>query len=155
MKVWNGFPRPQASSRRSVTSTFSAVTTTNTKRTEIAIAVVEHGGRFLVGQRPADVPLAGYWEFPGGKVQAGETPEQAAVRECREETDLDVEIFGEYAAIDHDYAHDRVALRFFRCRPVSAAAEPAPPFRWVAREELVLLRFPAANENLIGQISRL
>jgi mutator protein MutT len=129
---------------------YTVVTATNTARTEIAIAVVEYGGEFLVGQRSAGVPLAGYWEFPGGKVQAGETPEQAAVRECREESGLEVEILDEYAAVDHDYAHDRVALRFFRCRLLSVAAEPTPPFRWVARRELALLKFPAANENLIG-----
>ena len=49
--------------------------------TAIAVAVVEHDDRFLVGQRPAGKPLAGYWEFPGGRVEEGESPQQAAIRE--------------------------------------------------------------------------
>ena len=61
-------------------------------RTLIAIAIVEYDGLFLVGQRPPDVPLAGLWEFPGGKVQAGETPEAAAARECFEETGLTAQV---------------------------------------------------------------
>ncbi len=123
-------------------------------RTEIAIAVVERAGAFLVGVRPENVPLAGYWEFPGGKVLPGETPQQAAVRECREETGLEIEVIGVYSAAEHDYAHDRVALSFFRCRPLSPDAAPAPPFRWVGREDLALLRFPPANENLIASLIR-
>ena len=50
--------------------------------TDIAIAVVEQAGAFLIGQRPAGAPLAGLWEFPGGKSEPGETPEAAATREC-------------------------------------------------------------------------
>ena len=57
---------------------------------QIAVAVVEHDGRFLVGLRPAGKPLAGFSEFPGGKVHSGETPAEAAERECREETGLSV-----------------------------------------------------------------
>lgn len=56
--------------------------------TPIAIAVVQHADQFLIGQRPAGLVLSGYWEFPGGKIQLGETPEAAAVRECLEETGL-------------------------------------------------------------------
>lgn len=52
----------------------------------IAIAVVQRGEQFLIGQRPLGVALAGLWEFPGGKVLPGESPEAAAVRECQEET---------------------------------------------------------------------
>jgi mutator protein MutT len=55
-------------------------------RVEIAVAVVEHQGRFLIGKRPDDAALGGYWEFPGGKVEQGESPADAAIRECLEET---------------------------------------------------------------------
>ena len=60
--------------------------------TDIAIAVVEQHGQFLIGQRPADVALGGLWEFPGGKVEPGELPVNAAIRECLEETGLVVRI---------------------------------------------------------------
>src|SRR5438270_2656205 len=93
-------------------------------RTQIAIAVVEHEGCFLVGQRPPNVPLAGLWEFPGGKRQAGETAEAAAARECLEETGVPVEVGAEWAAVEHDYAHDHVELHFFHCTPIDPARPP-------------------------------
>src|SRR5881275_3042575 len=94
----------------------------NAMPTPIAIAVVEHDGRFLVGQRPAGVPLAGLWEFPGGKIEPGESPEAAAVRECLEETGIRVESLFRYPTIVHDYAHDRVELFFIACRPPNPQA---------------------------------
>lgn len=116
----------------------------------VAIAVVEHDGRFLVGQRPAGKPLAGYWEFPGGRVEAGETPEAAAVRECQEETGLAVVPTGNYGVVKHQYDHGSVELYFVACRPASAhAEEPRPPFEWVSRDELRTRVFPDANRPVL------
>ena len=56
---------------------------------EVAIAVVEHRDRLLIGQRPTGVALAGYWEVPGGKLEPDESPADAAIRECREEYGFD------------------------------------------------------------------
>lgn len=123
-------------------------------RTQIAIAVVEHEGRYLVGRRPSNVPLAGLWEFPGGKVQANETPAGAAARECIEETGLAVQVGGEYSTIEHDYAHDRVELHFFRCTPVDPEQPPREPFRWVAAADLTALKSPPANRAILEQIAR-
>lgn len=118
--------------------------------TQIAIAVVERNGQFLVGQRPAGKPLAGYAEFPGGRVESGETPEQAAVRECFEETGLNVFVLRGYDECRHDYAHDSVHLHFFACRTVGSAVKPRGPFRWVSRADLSTLDFPAANRELLS-----
>lgn len=118
-------------------------------RTQIAIAVVERDGNFLVGVRPAGQPLAGYDEFPGGRVESGETPEQAAVRECFEETGISVEIIGRYDDCWHDYTHDTVHLHFFECRVLESTQQPSQPFRWVARAELAALQFPEANQPLV------
>lgn len=126
--------------------------------TVVGIAVVECQGRFLVGTRSADVPLAGLSEFPGGKVEPGETPAAAAVRECTEETGIEVEPVGEYPAHLEAYPHGRVALHFVACRPVASRrldtpAEPRPPFRWVARADLVNLEFPAGNRTLLARLT--
>jgi mutator protein MutT len=121
-------------------------------RIPIAIAVVEREGFFLVGKRPAGVPLAGLCEFPGGKVQASETPEAAAIRECLEETGLAVRIVGKYSVVRHDYEHDRVELHFFRCTPVESARSPREPFRWVTVAELAELQFPEANRAVLEKI---
>ena len=121
-------------------------------RTLIAVAVVEHESRFLIGQRSEKAVLAGRWEFPGGKVEPGETPEQAAVRECREETGLNVLVTGSYPTVDHEYEHGRLRLYFFACRPVDPQAEPQHGFRWMPRQELARYEFPVANEALIKRL---
>ena len=85
----------------------------------VAIAVVEDAGRVLIGRRPKGKPLGGYWEFPGGRVEPGETPEETAIRECQEETGLRVDVVGTYGCHEHEYSYDHVKLYFFACRPES------------------------------------
>ena len=119
---------------------------------EIAVAVVEREGRYLIGLRPAGAELAGYWEFPGGKVRAGESPADAARRECREETGLAVRVIGNYATVEHDYPHGRLRLHFFACIPVGSGGpsqETPERFRWVTAAELGGYRFPPANEVVL------
>lgn len=120
--------------------------------TRIAVAVVERAGEYLIGRRPSNVPLAGYWEFPGGKVHADETPASAAVRECWEETGLTVRVAAEFPPEVHDYDYGRLELRFFACELADAAAEPRAPFRWVPRGELSRYQFPEANRQLIERL---
>lgn len=122
----------------------------------IAVAVVEQDDHFLVGLRPEGSKLAGLWEFPGGKVELGETLSQAAERECAEETGLAVA--GERLLLEqwHDYAHAGVHLHFFACRLVESRALPEPraPFRWVSRAELATLTFPDGNRELLQLLLR-
>jgi 8-oxo-dGTP diphosphatase len=118
--------------------------------TPIAIAVVEHEGCFLVGQRPSGVALAGLWEFPGGKIEPGETPESAAVRECCEETGLTVEPLFRYPEHVEQYNHDCVEIFFIACRlSPSQPAIPRQTFRWIPRRELQHFEFPAGNAALL------
>ncbi len=120
---------------------------------EIAIAVVERDGMFLIGLRPAGVPLAGYWEFPGGKLQPGEAAADAAVRECLEETGLRVKVQSDYPAVDHSYAHGELRLRFFACALVQEAELAADSrFCWVPRRELSNYAFPPANRELLAAL---
>jgi mutator protein MutT len=120
---------------------------------EIAVAVVECDGMFLIGLRPAGAPLAGYWEFPGGKLQPGEAAADAAVRECLEETGLRVRVKSEYPAVDHCYAHGELRLRFFACELVQEAELAAGSrFCWVPRSELPNHEFPPANRELLASL---
>ena len=84
-------------------------------RVEVVAAVIlREDGRFLLGQRPAGKVYAGYWEFPGGKVEPDEPPLAALKRELREELGIEVERAYPWLARDYDYAHAAVRLRFFR-----------------------------------------
>lgn len=84
-------------------------------RVEVAAAVVFHDdGRFLLAQRPAGKVYAGYWEFPGGKVEPGESAAVALKRELHEELGIDVERAYPWITRDYDYEHAAVRLHFFR-----------------------------------------
>jgi len=113
------------------------------------VAVVCDGRRVLIGRRPAGVPLAGLWEFPGGKVQPGESPEEAAARECLEEAGLAARIGGLYLVTEHEYPQARVRIHFFAAQPIDPAQPPAEPFRWVPIAELTAHPMPAANAALV------
>ncbi len=116
---------------------------------EIAVAVVCDGPRVLIGRRPAGVPLAGLWEFPGGKVRPGESPEVAAARECLEETGLVVQVGGLYLVAEHEYPQSRLRLHFFAAEPIDPRRPPAQPFRWVPIAELAAYPMPPANAAVV------
>lgn len=85
------------------------------KVTEVAAAVIQRAdGSFLLGQRAADTFYPGYWEFPGGKVEPGETPRDALVRELREELEIEVIEATPWIVREHVYEHAHVRLNFFR-----------------------------------------
>ena len=118
----------------------------------IAVAVLHCQGQVLIGQRGPATPLAGYWEFPGGKMLPGETPEEAAVRECREETGLEIRILELLAVVDHQYEHAAVRLHFFLAKPVRPTRQQLPPFCWVPIGELAKYQFPPANDSVLAEL---
>ena len=124
------------------------------KRTQIAVAVVDHEGLILVGRRAVGTALAGMAEFPGGKVLPGETPAEAAARECLEETGLAIRVGTPFPTVEHDYPHGRLQLHFFRSTPADpeSANTARAPFRWVSLAELAELDFPPANRAVLQEL---
>src|SRR5438309_11521546 len=82
------------------------------KLTEVAAAVIERPGAFLLAQRPAGKPYPGYWEFPGGKIEPGEDARAALVRELREELGIEVREASPWITRVYEYTHARVRLHF-------------------------------------------
>lgn len=122
----------------------------------VAIGVVIRDGHFLIARRPPGVPLAGLWEFPGGKIEPGETPEAAVARELLEETGLTVEIIRSFTERTYVYAHARVTLLPFLCRAPAGDARPlhCAEVRWVTPADLLAYPFPAANAPLLAELSQ-
>ena len=121
----------------------------------VAAAVIERDGCFLVTRRRKGVHLEGFWEFPGGKCDAGETLGACLARELKEELDVDARIGPEIYTVTHVYPERSVELHFFQCELVG---DPRPQIgqemRWVRREDLATLEFPPADAELISTLTR-
>lgn len=107
--------------------------------------------RVLITRRRAEQVLGGCWELPGGKLESGESPEQAVVRELREEVGIEVRPIASLPRVEHVYEHATVRLLPFVCRRVRGLARPidVAAVRWVAPDELASYRFPAASLPVI------
>ena len=116
----------------------------------VTAAVIERDGRVLVTRRQQGVHLEGYWEFPGGKCDEGESLATCLARELREELDVDARVGQELFATTHAYDDRHVELHFLACELLG---EPRPmlgqEMRWVPRGELGRLQFPPADAELI------
>jgi mutator protein MutT len=121
----------------------------------VTAAVVERDATFLVTRRQKGAHLEGYWEFPGGKCDAGESLAACLARELREELDVDARVGDEVFTTTHAYPERKVELHFFRCE---VHGEPRPQIgqemRWVRRDELATLEFPPADAELIEILQR-
>ncbi len=120
--------------------------------TAIAVAVVRQGDRVLIGPRPDGVPLAGYWEFPGGKLLPEETPANAAIRECFEEAGMRIRVSSTAAVVEHRYEHACLRIHFVNALPVNPESPPQSPFRWIPITELHEYRFPPANDAILESL---
>jgi mutator protein MutT len=117
----------------------------------VVAAVIEHDGAFLVARRLHGTHLAGYWEFPGGKVHDGETHEEALQGEIREELNTDIRGLRKIFHTSHAYPERIVELHFFR-GTLTGRPEPAlgQELRWITREGFASLEFPPADAELIA-----
>ena len=116
----------------------------------IAVAVVFKGPELLIDQRLESSMLSGLWEFPGGKIEPGETPAQCVVREVKEEIGIEVEVVEELATIDHAYTHFTITLIAYICRYVSGEIQTlqCADVQWIRPEQLKDYAFPMANQKL-------
>jgi mutator protein MutT len=120
--------------------------------TPISLAVIARQDRYLFTLRPAGARLGGLWELPGGKIEPGETPETAAVRECREELGCEARAERRLEAVERDYGDFAVRLIPVRCR-LAEGAEPRPlraeALAWLTLDEAAARPMPAANARLL------
>jgi 8-oxo-dGTP diphosphatase len=120
----------------------------------VTAAVILRENRYLVTRRQRGVHLEGFWEFPGGKCDAGESLAACLARELREELDVEARIGGEIHVVTHRYDDRIVELHFIECE---LAGDPQPQLgqemRWVPPGELMMLEFPPADTELIRMLT--
>lgn len=125
-----------------------------TSPTIVTAAVIERDGLLLVARRLEDTHMSGFWEFPGGKCEAGEAAEACLARELLEELGAIAAVHEEIYRTAYAYDDRVLDLRFFRC---DLTTEPravlGQEIRWVARNELATLEFPPADRELIARLS--
>lgn len=122
--------------------------------TEVVAALIWHGERFLACQRPPHKARGLLWEFVGGKVEPGETREQALIRECREELDVTVRVGGIFMELVHEYPDLTVHLTLFH----AGIAEGTPrllehqALRWLTVEEMDQYPFCPADQAILARL---
>lgn len=121
----------------------------------------DEAGRLLIAQRPLDGLLGGLWEFPGGKVEAGESLVDCLRRELREELAIEVAVGELFAVVDHAFTHFKITLHAFECRYLGALPpydEPqalgARDWAWAAEARLARYSFGKANRMVIAELKR-
>jgi mutator protein MutT len=121
---------------------------------EAAIAVIVRDGKILICQRKHDDVLGGFWEFPGGTREAGESLHACLERELQEELCIRATIFESLKPIEHIYAHGQVRLHPFLCRHEEGEPQliECQAAQWINPAQLVDFTFPPANESLISEI---
>jgi len=120
----------------------------------VAVALIDVDGRVLLAQRPPGKAMAGLWEFPGGKVQTGETPEQALIRELKEELDIDVTeaCLAPLTFASHRYATFHLLMPLYVCRRWKGTVTPreGQALKWVRAQQLAEYPMPPADKPLVA-----
>ena len=121
------------------------------KTINVTAAVIRHDGKVLICQRPEGRNCGLLWEFPGGKIENGETGEQCIVRECREELGITIQVDRELTDITHEYPERIVHLRFYLCEIVEGNPEKKEhnALAWIALEEIDQYEFCPADREML------
>src|SRR5205814_4683913 len=121
-----------------------------------AVALIDPDGRVLLAERPEGKHLAGFWEFPGGKVQPGETPEAALIRELDEELGLDVvaSCLAPFTFASHAYPEFHLLMPLYVCRKWSGIVTPreGQRLKWVRPARLGDYPMPPADKPLVAML---
>ena len=121
-----------------------------------AIALVDIDGRVLIAERPAGKSMAGLWEFPGGKVEAGEIPEAALIRECKEELNIDITAacLASFAFASHTYEEFHLLMPLYLCRKWEGLVQPqeGQKTRWVRPLDMLDYPMPPADLPLVAML---
>lgn len=119
-----------------------------------AVALIDPDGRVLLAQRPAGKPMAGLWEFPGGKVETGETPEAALIRELEEELGINTwqSCLAPLCFASHSYDDFHLLMPVFACRKWQGTPTPneGQVLKWVRPHDLKTYPMPPADVPLIA-----
>lgn len=120
----------------------------------VCAAVIEREDKILIAQREEGDRAEFKWEFPGGKIEEGESPEECIVREIREELDMDIEVVELFDVIYHKYPEKNILLIVYKCnhRNGLPKALECNDFTWINREELVRYNFTNADRKIVEKL---
>ena len=124
---------------------------------QVVAALIWREDKFLICQRPKDKKRALLWEFVGGKVEAGETKQQALVRECQEELAITVKVNDVFCQVSHDYPDVTVNLTLFNAEIASGEPQMLEhnDMRWIAPSEIDNYEFCPADEDILTKIKEM
>jgi A/G-specific adenine glycosylase len=123
------------------------------EKIEAVVGIIEKGGRILIQQRPAEGLLAGLWEFPGGKVEPGESLTAALRREIREELGIEIEDIRRLATVRHSYTRYLVTLHAFTCRIHDSSFVPGPRRKWVSLATIGRYPLPSGSVKIVDVLA--
>ena len=124
---------------------------------DVAVAVIERAGQILIAQRKLEDSFGGRWEFPGGKLNPGETLEACLIREIQEELGLLIEVGQLIKVVEYSHPHRLIRLHCFSCRVLEGEPQAldCAGWRWVGTSELTQFQFPPASYPIIESLTGL
>ena len=127
---------------------------TNRKIVAVTAALLMHDGRILIARRPTGDRLEGFWEFPGGKLEDGETPGEGLKRELYEEFGINTRIGAFFAQTEYHYDHMAVRLLVYRAELEDGELQPVAhdAIRWVTPQEMRRYRFAPADRPIVARL---
>lgn len=121
---------------------------------EVTAAVIRQNNKLLICQRPQNKSCALLWEFPGGKIEFGETPEQCIIRECQEELGIEIIVHQKLTEINYDYPSRSIRLHFFLCTISTGEiqVQEHQAITWITPKEIPEFEFCPADAKMLSTI---